>query len=159
MTTMGKISESVRQAALVQIDDSIAVMVIERDSFNNPDLIERILVAIPAPDSTHFDVRIVVTECVANLVQHSDCTTLIVATRQEDELLFVQFTHIPPLPPTMRHIIKSASCNILPNFDDPAYCGAGLGYPMMARICAAITLSHDNASLEFSFAIPQTHHA
>lgn len=59
----------------------------------------------------------------------------------------------------MRRIIAAASSNALPDFDDPAYCGAGLGYPMMARICAAITLSHDNASLEFSFAIPLMPHA
>lgn len=156
---MGIFSDYVREEIPTAADDTAVVMMLGRDSFNNPETIERILAAIPAPHSTHFDLRIVVTECIANLVHHSDCTTLIVAARQDDEQLFVQFTHIPPLPSTMHRIIESANNNALPDFEDPAYFGAGLGYPMMARLCTAITLSNDNSVLEFSFATLPEHRA
>ena len=150
VTLMGKIPDDVKEAA-AQMSASDAVMAIGRDRFDDPDLIEHILAKTPAENSILFDVRIVITECLANILRHGDCTALIVAARKYSNGLRLQFTHIPPLPPVVRDVIERSRTEALPDLDDPTYLGTGLGYPLMTRLCRHVTLSADNACLEFSF--------
>ena len=152
LAIMGTISDDVREIATAQAATRGAVLAVGHDYFEDPDLIERIVAIAPASASTLFDVRIVVTECVANIVMHGSCAALIVSADVNQRGLELQFTHIPPLPAVVHEVIERSRTEALPDLNDPFYFGTGLGYPLMTRLCKNIRLSSDNACLEFSFA-------
>ncbi len=153
LAIMGTIAEDVKSVAAAQAVTRHAVLAAGSDCFDDPALITRIMDLVSASESALFNIRIVVTECIANVVMHGSCRALIIGVDSNPHGLSLHFTHIPPLPTAVRDAIERSRTAALPDFNDPFYFGTGLGYPLMTRLCKHISLSPDNACLELSFPI------
>lgn len=129
------------------------VMTIDSARFADPDVIEDIVALLPDHARLRFDARLVVTECLANILEHGPYMTLTVTVRPTPDGAHLTLTHEPPLPAALRLLLTRCVHDMKAALAAAEANGDGLGLPLIVRLCRHVALSADNASLECHLAV------
>lgn len=156
MSTLRKLGSPPAPAIAAIRQDSLRsgclyAAVMDNAALYDPQTLDTIAREFPSGLLPLEDVYLLLVECIANAVCHSNAEALGLCARRRGNVLLINFLQIPSLPPPAKAALARGRTGWLPDYNNDAT--GGLGFPILLRLCHGITLAHDQSRLRLWFRI------